>query len=121
MRLNTPVAFDYATFVADLKTRIAAARLTAARAVNAELVGLYWDIGATIREQQATQGWGDSVVERLSSDLKRPFPGTTGFSAVNLWRMRQLHEMYTAPEFLSQLVRETASRAQAAKGRPAAP
>ena len=44
MRPSTPIAiaFDYAAFVADLKTRIASARLTAARAVSAELVGLYW-------------------------------------------------------------------------------
>ncbi len=66
------------------------------------------------------QGWGDGVVERLSSDLKRSFPGTTGFSAINLWRMHQMHETYTSPDFLSQPVRETAPRTKAAKPRPAA-
>jgi predicted nuclease of restriction endonuclease-like (RecB) superfamily len=121
MRPSTSIAFDYAAFVTDLKTRIASARLTAARAVNSELVGLYWDIGAAIREKQAVQGWGDGVVERLSHDLKRAFTGTTGFSAINLWRMRQLHQTYTAPDFLSQLVRETAPRAKAARGLPGAP
>ena len=110
MRPITTIAFDYASFAADLKTRIASARLTAARAVNSELVGLYWDIGAAIREKQAVRGWGDAVVEKLSRDLKRSFPGTTGFSAINLWRMRRLHETYTAPDFLSQLVTETAPR-----------
>jgi predicted nuclease of restriction endonuclease-like (RecB) superfamily len=82
---------------------------------------LYWDIGAATREKQAAQGWGDSVVERLSSDLKRAFAGTTGFSAINLWRIHQLHETYTAPSFLSQLMRETTAPARAAKGSPAAP
>lgn len=70
---------------------------------------------AAIREKQAAQGWGDAVVERLFIDLKRAFPGTTGFSAINLWRMRQLHETYTSPDFLSQLVRETAPRAKTGK------
>ena len=113
---KSPVTpFDYGTFVADLKTRIASARLAATRAVNSELVGLYWDIGAAIREKQTTRGWGDGVVEQLASDLKREFPGTTGFSSINLWRMRQLHETYTAPEFLSQLVRETVPSAKATK------
>lgn len=121
MRPSATIAFDYPAFVADLKSRITSARLTAARAVNSELVGLYWDIGAAIREKQAAQGWGDAVVERLSNDLKRAFPGTTGFSAINLWRMRQLHETYTSPDFLSQLVRETAPRAKAAKGLLGAP
>jgi predicted nuclease of restriction endonuclease-like (RecB) superfamily len=75
-------------------------------------VNLYWDIGAAIREKRAERGWGDGVVDRLARDLKRTFLGTTGFSAVNLWRMRQLHETYTAPEFLSQLVREGAASAR---------
>ena len=41
MRTKTTLAFDHAAVVADLKTRITSARLSAARAVNAELVGLY--------------------------------------------------------------------------------
>jgi predicted nuclease of restriction endonuclease-like (RecB) superfamily len=121
MRPITPIAFDYAVFVADLKTRVASARLAATRAVNSELMGLYWDIGAAIREKQATQGWGDGVVERLAGDLKRSFTGTTGFSAANLWRMRQFNEAYTAPEFLAQLVREMAPRAKTAKRLSMAP
>jgi len=92
--------------------------LSAVRVVNSELVGLYWNIGAAIRHKQATQGWGDAVVERLARDLQRSFPGTTGFSAINLWRMRQLHETYSAPDFLSQLVRESSPRTQARSGKP---
>ena len=118
MQPGTTIAFDYATFVADLKTRIASARLTATRAVNSELVGLYWDIGEAIRQKQSVQGWGDGVVERLARDLKRYFPSTTGFSANNLWRMRQLHETYTAPDFLSQAVREISPRINVQRGRP---
>ena len=52
MRQSTTIAFDYTAFVSDLKARIASARVTATRAVNSELVGLYWDIGAAIREKQ---------------------------------------------------------------------
>ncbi|AGU53859.1 hypothetical protein VAPA_2c13070 [Variovorax paradoxus B4] len=99
--------FDYPGFVADLKRRIDGARLSAARAVNRELVGLYWDIGQAIREQQTRRGWGDAVVDRLARDLKASFAGTAGFSAASLWRMRQFHETYTTPEFLAQLVRES--------------
>jgi predicted nuclease of restriction endonuclease-like (RecB) superfamily len=113
-----PTLFDYARFVEDLKRRIDTARLSAARAVNRELVALYWDIGQAIREQQARRGWGDAVVDRLARDLKAAFPGTAGFSAASLWRMRQFHERYAAPEFLAQLVREVqrdTKRAQGAK------
>jgi hypothetical protein len=60
MRPSATIAFDYPAFVADLESRITSARLTAGRAVNAELVGLYWDMGAANREKQAAQGRGDS-------------------------------------------------------------
>jgi predicted nuclease of restriction endonuclease-like (RecB) superfamily len=109
---------DYARFVSEIKGRITTARLSAARAVNHELVSLYWNIGQAIRQKQAVHGWGDGVVERLAGDLKAAFPGTKGFSAVNLWRMRQLHEAYTAPELLSQLVRESARPLQSGSCAP---
>jgi YhcG PDDEXK nuclease domain len=35
-----------------------------------------------------------------------------------LWRMRQLHETYTAPGFLSHLVREAGPRTQVRGGKP---
>lgn len=96
----------YPVFLADLKTRIQQARLTAGRAVNRELILLYWDIGHAIVERQRTAGWGDAVVERLASDLQAAFPDVRGFSVQNLWRMRQLYIEHTAPDFLAQAVRE---------------
>jgi hypothetical protein len=60
----------YIEFVADLKRRVVSARISAARAINRDLIGLYWDIGRMIVERQKKQGWGKSVVERLSMDLR---------------------------------------------------
>jgi predicted nuclease of restriction endonuclease-like (RecB) superfamily len=96
---------DYPAFLAVLKERILHARTSAARAVNGELVLLYWDIGRGIVEKQQAAGWGDSVVERLAADLRAEFPDMRGFSVVNLWRMKQLYLAHTSPEFLSQAVR----------------
>ncbi|MET3373424.1 hypothetical protein ABIC89_002486 [Variovorax boronicumulans] len=98
-------SFDHPGFEA-LKRRIDGARLSAARAVNRELVGLYWDIGQAIREQQTRCGWGDAAVDRLARDLKASFAATAGLSAASLWRMRQFHETCTKPELLAPLVRE---------------
>lgn len=99
-------SFDgYEAFFAELKTHIAAARLSIARRVNSELVHLYWDIGAAITEKQTSHGWGDAVVTRLARDLQAAFPATRGFSAQNLWRMRQFHTTFTTPEFLAQVAR----------------
>src|SRR5688500_2539320 len=97
---------DYPAFLAALKERILHARTSAARAVNRELVLLYWDIGRAIVEKQQIAGWGDSVVERLAADLRGSFSDMRGFSADNLWRMRQFFTEYSGSEFLEQAVPE---------------
>ncbi|MDP2866485.1 MAG: DUF1016 N-terminal domain-containing protein, partial [Elusimicrobiota bacterium] len=97
---------DYNQFLSALKNRIQTARLSAARAVNRDLIRLYWDIGHAIVEKQKLLNWGDSVVEIVAKDLQREFPAMTGFSPRNVWDMRRLCESYTAHEFLAQAARE---------------
>ncbi|MFN0159143.1 MAG: DUF1016 N-terminal domain-containing protein [Bacteroidota bacterium] len=97
---------DYLSFLAALKERILQARTTAARAVNRELVLLYWDIGRGIVEKQQTSGWGDAVVERLAADLRAEFPDMRGFSARSIWEMKRLYLAWSEPEFLQQAVAE---------------
>jgi predicted nuclease of restriction endonuclease-like (RecB) superfamily len=100
------VTSEYRQFIGDLKARVTAARLSTARRINRDLINLYWDIGQAIDEKQALMGWGESVVEVIARDLSAAFPGTTGFSPQNVWRMLQLYRTYTDAQFLSQLVRE---------------
>jgi len=97
---------EYQQFLAEVKTRVLSSRVSAATAINRELMMLYWDIGRGIMERQAKLGWGKSVVETLAKDLRREFPASNSFSADNLWRMRQLYAAYTHPDFLGQLVPE---------------
>ena len=75
---------DYMSLLDGIKERVRAARLRAAAAVNSELVLLYWNVGRDILKRQREQGWGAKVVDRLSSDLMREFPGMRGFSPRNL-------------------------------------
>ena len=70
------------------------------------MILLYWDIGRGIVEKQKSLGWGKSVVESLSQDLQTEFPGITGFSPDNLWRMRQFYDEYSKDGLLSLAVRE---------------
>jgi hypothetical protein len=56
-------------FLAEVKTRVLSSRVSAATAINRELMMLYWDIGRGIMERQAKLGWGKSVVETLAKDL----------------------------------------------------
>ncbi len=99
-------AKDYPDLLAEVKARIQSAQYAALRAVNKELVGLYWDIGRMIVERQQSEGWGKGVVEQLSNDLRAAFPGVGGFSAQNLWYMRQFFQEYSAAPKLQPLVGE---------------
>lgn len=99
-------ANDYPALLAEVKARIQSAQYAALRAVNKELVGLYWDIGRMIVERQQTEGWGKSVVEQLSNDLRAAFPGVGGFSTQNLWYMRQFFQEYSLTPKLQPLVGE---------------
>ncbi|WP_395346325.1 DUF1016 N-terminal domain-containing protein [Variovorax sp. UC122_21] len=110
MTLPSGEAADYASFIEALKERVAAARQSAARAVNHGLIALYWDIGEAILHKQQAQAWGEAVVERIARDLRAAFPGTQGFSARNVWDMRRMVEAYSEPGFLRQLVAESSRR-----------
>ncbi len=97
---------EYFTLLTEVKERVRSAQYDALRAVNKELIALYWDIGRMIEERQKDESWGKSVVVNLAGDLQQEFPGIQGFSAQNLWRMRQFYLAYAANEKLSPLVRE---------------
>jgi predicted nuclease of restriction endonuclease-like (RecB) superfamily len=97
---------DYLQFLTDLKTLIRASQYEALKAVNTQLIGLYWTIGQQIAEKQQSAGWGKSIVEQLAHDLQNEFPGVAGFSASNLWRMRSFFLTYQPLENLAPLVRE---------------
>ncbi len=107
--VSTPSAalpLEYAEILAALKERVRSAQYAALKAVNTELVGLYWDIGCMLVERQTDAGWGKGVVQQLAVDLQQAFPGVGGFSASNLWRMKAFFEAYRDQEKLAPLVRE---------------
>jgi hypothetical protein len=106
----TKVVFhpDYPAFLAALKERIVHARATAARAVNRELAFLYWDIGQAIVEKQQLLGWGESVIDRLSTDLQDAFPRATGFSPRNMRDMKRFYLAYSDESIWRQPVAKLA-------------
>lgn len=104
--VQVAMAKNYLALLAEVKARIQSAQYTALRAVNKELVGLYWDIGRLIVARQQTEGWGKGVVEQLSTDLRVAFPGAGGFSTQNLWYMRQFFQEYSVAPKLQPLVGE---------------
>jgi predicted nuclease of restriction endonuclease-like (RecB) superfamily len=97
---------NYGELLVQVKQRIRSAQYEALKAVNKELIALYWDIGKMIVSRQQGETWGKSVVANLSKDLQAEFPGISGFSSANLWRMKLFYETYASQEKLAPLVRE---------------
>lgn len=71
---------DYATTLEEIKSQVHSARLRVQRKANNELLQLWWQIGHTILDRQAEQGWGSKVLTRLAADLRAEFPSMKGFS-----------------------------------------
>jgi len=92
-------------FITDIKHKVRAAQYEALKAVNTELINLYWEIGKSIAEKQS-ENWGKSVVTTLSKELQKEFPKISGFSEANLWLMSQFYTEYQPVEILEPLVRE---------------
>ena len=74
--------------------------------VNTTLIELYWDIGQYISTKTIQENWGKSVVKELAIYIQKQEPNSQGFTARNLWRMKQFYETYRKNEKLSSLVRE---------------
>ncbi len=81
-------------------------RAKAVHSVNVVLIETYWAVGAYLSGKVAEAGWGKGVVKELAAWLATRAPGLKGFSAQNLWRMKQFYETYAGDQKLSPLVRE---------------
>ena len=103
--MNTAI-LEYEIFVEEIKELIHKKQYHTLRMLNSETINLYWEIGKEICRQQEEKGWGKSIVQVLSGELQKEFPGAKGYSAANLWRMRNFYLSYRNSEKLAPLVRE---------------
>ena len=90
----------------DIIQLIKKSRTNAIKAVNSELINLYWIIGEYISKKIEQSEWGDSVVTELANFIQTHEPDIKGFSDKNIWRMKQFYETYKDFPKLSPLVRE---------------
>ena len=97
---------EYLNFKNEITARIRSAQYEALKAVNKEMIALYWEVGKRITEQQTALGWGKSVVENLSRDIQKEFPGIKGFGVRNMWDMARFYAEYQFDEILQPLVAE---------------
>ena len=90
----------------EITSLIASAKSRAYQAVNKELVTLYWHVGEYVSKQVISKAWGKSVVKELADFIQVSEPNIIGFSAQNIWRMKQFYETYSNNEKLATLSRE---------------
>ena len=79
---------DYAEILRHAVAVIEHARIEIARHVNGYVSTAYWEIGQMLHERKIESGYGDSVVRRLSADLKERYP-KMGVSPRQLWNMKK--------------------------------
>ena len=91
---------------AKIYSMIVEAQSRAWQQVNKTLIELYWNIGQYVTEQVETNEWGKSIVKEISKYITAKNPSVTGFSARNIWRMKQFYETYRGNEKLSALLTE---------------
>jgi predicted nuclease of restriction endonuclease-like (RecB) superfamily len=89
-----PAPDGYGEFIADLKRRVRTTQFRAVRAANTEVLRLYWSVGRDILDRQKRQGWGTKVVDQISADMRREFPGQRGWSIRSLKYMRKLADAW---------------------------
>ncbi|MCX6578974.1 MAG: PDDEXK nuclease domain-containing protein [Candidatus Aminicenantes bacterium] len=97
---------EYKKLLEAIKERLYKAQYDALKKVNKEHIALCWYIGEKIVEKQQIYNWGKSIVENLSKDLQKEFPGIQGFSMRNLWNMRSFFITYKDNKKMQPLVAE---------------
>ena len=83
---------DLATAVEAIKTAILQSQYQAAKETTRVQLILYYGIGRYLSSKKGKKTWGTSVLETISSQLRKELPGLRGFSATSLKKMRLFYE-----------------------------
>lgn len=83
------------TAVETIKTAILQSQYQAAKEITRVQLILYYGIGRYLSSKKGKKTWGTSVLETISSQLRKELPGLRGFSASNLKNMRQFYDNWS--------------------------
>lgn len=91
---NTVGCLGLGDAVRVIKAEILRSRYRVSRLANAELLMLYFRVGAYISAKSRKCKWGSGAVDSISSRLQQELPGLRGFSATNIKSMRLFFEAW---------------------------
>ena len=83
------------TAVEAIKTAILQSQYQAVKETNRVQLILYYGIGRFLSSKKGKKTWGTSVLETISSQLRKELPGLRGFSATSLKKMRLFYENWS--------------------------
>lgn len=99
--MNEPVAAGQFDEVIRI---IQTSRDRALKAVNAEMIQMYWNVGAYLSKLCAEASFGDKVIDEVAAYIAQKHPGIKGFNRRGLYRMKQFYELYKDDAIVSPLV-----------------
>lgn len=73
---------ELTTAVEAIKTAILQSQYQAAKETTRVQLILYYGIGRYLSSKKCKETWGTSVLENISSQLRKELPGLRGFSAI---------------------------------------
>ena len=91
--ISLPEESNYSEILRQAVAVIESTRGKAARAIVASTNEMHWEIGRLLYERKLDSKHGDSVVKRLSADLKTTYP-KMGMSVSNLWNMKRFYQRF---------------------------
>lgn len=76
----------------------------ALKAVNSELIRMYWEVGAYLSELCSRSSFGDKVIDEVAQYISTVAPTIKGFHRRGLYRMKQFYETYPDEQFVSAML-----------------
>lgn len=95
-----PSANDFGAVISIIEN----AKGRALKAVNAELINMYWEVGEYLSEICAESTYGDKVIDDVANYISATAPTIKGFNRRGLYRMKQFYETYKDDEIVSALL-----------------
>jgi len=96
----TPINNDFGAVISIIEN----AKGRALKAVNAELINMYWEVGEYLSELCAESTYGDKVIDEVANYISATAPTIKGFNRRGLYRMKQFYETYKDDEIVSALL-----------------
>lgn len=88
------ISSQYNQAVQLIKSAILQNQLEAAKAVNRQMLALYYGVGKYVSDNTRKGVWGTGAIETISEQLRRELPGLRGFSPTSIKKMRQFYERW---------------------------